>query len=117
MIHGSLNPDNAQREIDWFQTLSDSSLSSKSSNSSSSIPVMINTATATARKNLLKKPATMAKSTTTKGGTVSGTSPHQRKRDTTSADEPRLRKPLTTNNTVVRSKIPPPSNTVVNIQP
>lgn len=114
MIHGSLNPDNAQKEIDWFQTLSDSSLSSKSSSSSSSIPVMVNTATATNKKNLLKKPATMAKSTT-KGGTVSGTSPHQRKRDTTSADEPRLRKPLTTNNTVVRSKIPPPSNTVVNI--
>ncbi|CAO3632696.1 unnamed protein product [Mucor hiemalis] len=111
LIHGSLNPDNAQKEIDWFQTLSDSSLSSKSSSSSSSIPVMVNTATATNKKNLLKKPATMAKSTT-KGGTVSGTSPHQRKRDTTSADEPRLRKPLTTNNTVVRSKIPPPSNTV-----
>lgn len=112
LIHGSLNPDNAQREIDWFQTLSDSSLSSKSSNNSSSIPVMVNTATATARKNLLKKPANMAKSTAKKGGTVSGTSPHQRKRDTTSADEPRLRKPLTTNNTVVRSKIPPPSSTV-----
>lgn len=97
-----MNPDNAQTEIDWFQTdFNKDSFSSTSSSSSSSIPVKV----VSNRKSVLKKPTITT--TTTKKPSVSGTSPHQSKvRDTTSSpDGPRnsLRKPTP----IVRtSKIP-----------
>ncbi|GAA5810027.1 hypothetical protein MFLAVUS_003443 [Mucor flavus] len=106
LFHGSLNPENAQTEINWFQSesfpsTSSTSTASSSSSSSSAIPVKV----ANNRKNVIKKTTT-----STKQSSVSGTtSPHQRKlalRDTTSSpDGPRnsLRKPAP----IVRnSKIP-----------